>query len=118
MTKFQEIFGKNPFFDHCDVIFFQKFLRFDMVIAEIKSFRKCAKIFVLSLQTKKFQRFEITDVASVTKLKIKELCAGLPVLRFLKNNTWSHFPDQNVVHIPKIIAIGSVVPELTQSVSQ
>ena len=77
-------FRKNPFFDHCDVIFCQKVLRFGMEIAEIKSFRKCAKIFVLSLQTKKFQRFEITDVASVTKLKIKELCAGLPVFEIFE----------------------------------
>ena len=38
--------------------------------------------------------------------------------RFWKNNKWSHFPDQNEVHIPKIIAIGSVVPELTISLRQ
>ena len=39
-------------------------------------------------------------------------------MRFLKNNTWSHFPGQNVVPMPKIINMGSVVWKLTQSVSQ
>ena len=38
--------------------------------------------------------------------------------RFLKNNSWSHSPDQNVVYIPKIINNGSVVWQLTKSVSQ
>ena len=57
----------------------------------------------------KFGSLEVRAKAchkSVVKLKIKELCAGLPVyILFLKNNTWSHFQDQNVVHIPKIIKI-------------
>ena len=39
-------------------------------------------------------------------------------LIFLKKKFWSHLRDQNVVHIPKRITIGSVVPEITQSFSQ
>ena len=50
---------KNKMISGEGQLFCQNSLNFDMEIAEIKGFRKCAKIFFLSLQTKKFERVEI-----------------------------------------------------------
>ena len=53
----------------------------------------------------KFGSWEVRAKAchkSMGTLKIKELCAVLPLIEiFEKNNTWSHFADQNVVPMRK-----------------
>ena len=43
------------------------------------------------------------------KLKPKELYVVLPLFEIFETNSWSHFSDQNIFHIPKIINIDSVV---------
>ena len=57
--------------------------------------------------------------SSTAKLNYKELCTVLRLFKiFEKKNTWSHFPGQNVVLMPKIINIGLEVWQLSQLVSQ
>ena len=36
------------------------------------------------------------------------MCSVVIFFRFLKNETWNHFLDQNVVHMPKLIKFGSL----------